>query len=97
MHILANVLLVWEGIKDGFFYAELNSSQKFLKQLREAESKCARYNLPDTSIQYKFLNFELIEKRKSCAHLCKSFAEWCRATETNIMAAARTDFMDELL
>ena len=57
----------------------------------------SRYNLTETSIQCKFLNFKLIEKRMSCAHLCKCFAEWCRATETNIVAAVRTDFMDELL
>ena len=68
-----------------------------LKHLRQAESKCTGYNLTETSIQCKFLNFKLIEKRKSCAHLYKCFAEWCRATETNIMAAARTDFIDELL
>ena len=88
-----------EGRDQGrlFFYAELNSSQRLLKHLRQAESKCTRYNLTEASIQCKFLNFELIEKRKICAHLCKCFAEWCRATKTNIMAAARTDFMDELL
>ena len=52
-----------------------------------------KYNLTETDIQCKFLNFKLIEKRNICAR----FAEWRQATETNIMAAARTDFIDELL
>ena len=86
-----------EGRDQGrlFFYAELNSSRRF-KTLK-AKSKCTRYNLTETSIQCKFLNFKLIEKRKNCARLCKCFAEWCRAIETNIMAAVCTNFIDELL
>ena len=60
-------------------------------------SPSVRPTFTGTSIQSKFLNFKLIEKRNGFAHLGKCFAEWCRATETNIIAAARTDFIDELL
>ena len=54
-----------------------------------------RGTLTETSIQCKCLNFKLIEKCNSCAHLCKCFAGWCRATQTNIMAAALTEFIDQ--
>ena len=52
------------------------------------------YNLTETSIQFKYLHFKLIEKRNSCAHY-RCFAVWCRGKETNIIAS-RTDFIDEL-
>ena len=96
VHIWANVLLCGaerkKGSRTAFFVCWTEPLADVLKHLRLAETKCTRYNLTETSIQCKFLNFKLIEKRKSCTHLCKCFAEWYRATDF-----IRTDYIDKLL
>ena len=92
---LSKCSAVWcrakEEIKDGF----LSCRTEFLADVSKTLRQVQVYEVQP--YWDKVLNFKLIEKCNSCAHLCKCFVEWCRATETNIMAAARTDFIDELL
>ena len=54
------------------------------------------YNLTEKSIQCKCLNSKLTSRSVIAVHIYRCFVVWCRAKETNVMAA-RTDFIDELL
>ena len=60
--------------------------------------KCKSYNLSQTSIQV-FVKFQFIEKRNSCAHLCKCLAVWCGAVENSrdVFLLWWTEFLADVL
>ena len=100
VHIWANVLLCGaerrkRSGQGRFFSCWTEFLADDLKHFRQVQVFEVQPHWEKHSVQVFKLQAYLRSVLKSCAHLCKCFAEWCPATETNIMTTARTDFIDE--
>ena len=69
--------------RTAFFLCRSELLADVLKHFRNA--KCTSYNLTETSIQCKCLNYKLTSRSVIAVHIYRCFVVWCRAKETGTL------------